>query len=63
MANMRIWRLPANQAWAIVWGDSMVRLDKDMSLLWERRADLVSALDSRGIDVLERGILRARGVE
>lgn len=61
MANMRIQKLPANQAWVVTFGDSIIRPSPDLPMFWDRRADLVSALDSLGIEVIDRkGTIRSK---
>lgn len=54
MANLRIQRLPANQAWAITFGDALIRLDNDMPMLWSSKSALIDALASRHLEVIDR---------
>lgn len=57
---MRVTYSPANRAWVWVFGDSLLRPAPDLPLFWNRRADLVSALDAIGIVTAKNGVTTAK---
>lgn len=58
--NMRVMYSPANRAWVWTFGDSLLRPAPDLPIFWDRRADLVSALDAIGIQTDKRGVTTSK---
>jgi hypothetical protein len=52
-APFRVAFLPVNQAWCLTWGDSIIAVNVGAveQRLFDSRAELVSALDARGLAV------------
>lgn len=64
MANMRVAYLPANAAWAVIWGNNLLRLAPDLPVFWNRKRDLVEAVGQYWkADVLKGGVIRRRESE